>query len=121
MLFGLSNTLATFYRYVKKILSEKLDIIIIIYIDNIFIYTKNLGQIHAQAVQYVLQQLQKDKVLSNFKKCYFYTNKVRFIGFVVLAQSIQMEDEEIKAIGQYPKLWLIKDIQVFIEFANFYK
>ena len=43
MLFGLFNTLAIFQRYVNKILAEKLDVFIIIYLDDILIYTKNSG------------------------------------------------------------------------------
>ena len=41
MTFDFSNTLATFQKYVKKILTKKLDIFIIIYLDNILIYTKD--------------------------------------------------------------------------------
>ena len=50
MPFGLSNAPATFQRYVNKILAEKLDIFVIIYLDDILIYTKNLGQPHVEAL-----------------------------------------------------------------------
>ena len=43
MLFGFSNALAIFQGYVKKILAEKLDVFFIIYIDDILIYTEDLG------------------------------------------------------------------------------
>ena len=43
MHFGLFNTLATFQGYVNKILAEKLDIFVIVYLDDILIYTKNPG------------------------------------------------------------------------------
>ena len=43
MFFGFSNTLAIFQGYINKILIEKLDIFIIVYLDNILIYIKNLG------------------------------------------------------------------------------
>ena len=43
MPFGFSNAPATFQRYVKKILAKKLDIFVIVYMDNILIYTKNSG------------------------------------------------------------------------------
>ena len=43
MFFGFFNTPVIFQRYVNKILAEKLDILIIIYLDNILIYTKNPG------------------------------------------------------------------------------
>ncbi len=41
--FGLSNILATFQGYINKILAEKLDIFIIVYLDDIFIYTESEG------------------------------------------------------------------------------
>ena len=51
MLFGLSNALATFQGYVNKILAEKWDIFIIVYLDDILIYTKDLSQSHIEAGQ----------------------------------------------------------------------
>ena len=43
MLFGLSNTLTIFQGYINKILAEKLDVFVIVYLDNILIYTEDLG------------------------------------------------------------------------------
>ena len=57
MPFGLSNAPATFQEYVNKILAEKLDIFIIVYLDNILIYTEDPGQPHVEAVHLVLDQL----------------------------------------------------------------
>ena len=42
MLFGLINVPKSFQGYVKKILTEKLDIFILVYLDNILIHTKDL-------------------------------------------------------------------------------
>ena len=52
--FGISNALATFQGYVSKILAEKLDIFVIVYLDNILIYTKDPGQPHVEVVRWVL-------------------------------------------------------------------
>ena len=59
MFFGLSNAPATFQKYVNKILAEKLDIFVIVYLNNIMIYTKDLGQPYVEAVRWVLDQLRK--------------------------------------------------------------
>ena len=48
--FGLSNTPTTFQGYVNKILAEKLDIFVVVYLDNILIYIKDPGQPHIKAV-----------------------------------------------------------------------
>ena len=50
MPFGLFNTLITFQEYVNKILDKKLDIFVIVYLDNILIYTKNLDQPHIETI-----------------------------------------------------------------------
>ena len=54
MPFGLSTISTTFQRYVNKILAEKLDIFIIVYLNDILIYTKDPGQPHIEAMQWVL-------------------------------------------------------------------
>ena len=51
MPFGLSNAPATFQGYVKKILAEKLDIFVIVYLDDILIYTEDPGQPYVEAVR----------------------------------------------------------------------
>ena len=51
MLFGLSNTPASFQGYITKILVEKLDVFVIIYLDNILIYIKDKGQGYMEAMQ----------------------------------------------------------------------
>ena len=51
MSFGLSNTPAIFQGYVNKILAKKLDIFIIVYLDDILIYIKNIGQSYVKAVR----------------------------------------------------------------------
>ena len=91
MPFGIFNTLAIFQRYVNKILAEKLDIIVIVYLDDILIYTKNLGQPHIEAVCWVLDQLWKCLLFANLKKCRFYQDKICFLGHVISSKGISME------------------------------
>ena len=51
MFLRLSNALASFQSYINKILAKKLDIFVIIYLNNIFIYIKDLGQSHIKTVR----------------------------------------------------------------------
>ena len=50
MFFDLFNALAIFQGYINKILAEKLDIFVIVYLDDFLIYMKNLGQLHVEAI-----------------------------------------------------------------------
>ena len=50
ILFGLFNALATFQGYINKILAKKLDIFVVVYLNNILIYIKDPGQPHVEAI-----------------------------------------------------------------------
>ncbi len=67
--FGLSNASASFQGYINKILAERLDIFIVLYLDNILIYTKDPGQPHVDIVRWILKQLRKHGLYANLKKC----------------------------------------------------
>ena len=98
MPFGLTNAPATFQGYINKILAEKLDIFVIVYLDDIPIYTENEGKKYMEAVWWVLEQLRKHLLYANLKKCRFYQEEVRFLGYIVSHQGIQIEEEQIKAV-----------------------
>ena len=120
MPFGLSNAPATFQGYVNKILAEKLDVFVIVYLDDILIYTEDPGQPHVDAVRWVLDQLRKYSLFANLKKCRFHQDEIRFLEYVVSSKSISMEVEKIEVVKEWPELKLVWDIQVFLGFANFY-
>ena len=119
--FGLTNAPASFQGYINKILAEKLDIFVIVYLDDILIYTKDDGDGHIAAVQWVLEQLKKFSLYANLKKCRFHQDEVWFLGYVVSSKGIRMEDERIEAVKQWPEPQSVRDIQVFLGFANFYR
>ena len=121
MPFGLSNAPASFQGYINKILAEKLDIFVIVYLDDILIYTEDPGQGHVEAVRWVLDVLRRHGLFANLKKCRFHKDEVRFLGYIVSAQGVRMEDERIEAVKNWPEPTSVRDIQVFIGFANFYR
>ena len=121
MPFGLSNTPASFQGYVNRILAKKLDIFVIVYLDDILIYTEDLGQGHVEAVRWVLDVLRKHGLYANRKKSRFHKDKVCFLGYVVAAQGVKMEDKRIEAVKNWPEPKSVRDIQVFIGFTNFYQ
>ena len=110
MPFGPSNAPASFQDYIIKILAEKLNIFIIVYLDNILIYTEDPGQAHGDGVQWVLDILKKHGLYANLKKCRFHKDEVCFLGYVVSAQGIQIEDERIEVVRNWPEPKSVRDI-----------
>ena len=98
MLFGLSYTLASFQNYINKIPAKKLDIFVIVYLDDIFIYTENQGQGHIKVVWWVLDILRRHRLFANLKKCWFHKDKICFLGYIILAQEVKLENKQIQAV-----------------------
>ena len=121
MSIGLSNALTSFQSYINNILAKKLNIFVIVCWDDILIYTEDPRQAHANAVWWVLEESRKHSLFANFKKCQFHKNKVCFLGYVVSAHGVQIEDERIEVIKNWPQPKSVRNIQVFLNFANFYQ
>lgn len=98
MPFSLTNTLASFQGYINMIFAEKLHIFIIVYLHNILIYIGNFGQPDVEAVYRILKQLRKPGLFANTKKYWFHQDEISFLGFVVLAQGIQIEEKKIEVV-----------------------
>ena len=103
MPFSLINVLGSFQSYVNKILAEKLNIFVIVYLDNILIYMKDLRKDHVKAVQWVLEVLRKYGLYANLKKYCFHQDEIRFLGFVVSTDGIRMEEKRINAVKKWPE------------------
>lgn len=120
MSFSLSNMPASFQDYINKILAKKLDIFVLVYLDNILIYIKNSGQDQFEAVRLVFEQLWNYFFYANLKRYQFYQEGMRFLSYVVLSRGIRMKDKKIKAVRGQPEPKSVRGIQVFIGLANFY-
>ena len=92
MLFGLSNAPASFQGYVNKILAEKLYVFVIVYLNDILIYTEDAGQGHVKVVQWVIREFQNHGLFAHLKKYCFHQKEVRFLGYVISIQGICMEE-----------------------------
>ena len=68
---------------------------------DILIYSRNEGD-HACRLRGNFEVLRKEKLFANLKKCTFCTDKLVFLGFVVSAKGIEMDEEKVKAIQEWP-------------------
>ena len=83
MPFGLTNAPASFPEYINKIFRKKFDIFVIMYLDDILIYTKDDGDGHVAAVRWVLEQLRKFLLYSNFQKYQYHQDEILFLSSIV--------------------------------------
>jgi transposase InsO family protein len=120
MPFGLANAPATFQAYINHALSDLLDKICVVYLDDILIFSENDAE-HTQHVRIVLDRLRQYKLYANPIKCQFRTEEVSFLGFIIGIKGVYMEASRISTITEWPAPKSIRELQVFLGFANFYR
>uniref|UniRef100_A0A8C5PN48 Reverse transcriptase n=1 Tax=Leptobrachium leishanense TaxID=445787 RepID=A0A8C5PN48_9ANUR len=120
MPYGLCNAPATFQYFLNDILKNILDQYVIVYLDDILIYSDNQED-HTRHVRNVLLRLRQHRLYAKLEKCRFNVTTLEFLGFVREPNNIRMDPSKIEAIRSWPTPANKKGIQCFIGFCNFYR
>ena len=120
MPFELTNAPSTFMRLMNHVLRAFIGIFMVIYFDDILIYSKNLDD-HLIHLKIVLDVLRKERLFANLKKCTFCIDRLVFLGFVVSAQGKQDDEEKVREIQDLPSPTSVSKVQSFHRLASFYR
>ena len=120
MPFGLMNAPAAFQCFMNDIFSDLLDVYVIVYLDDILIFSDDPSQ-HKAHVREVLRRLQKHSLYCHPDKCKFATDSVKYLGFFLLKDGLKIDPSKVKTILDWPEPRKVKEIQSFLGFANFYR
>ena len=80
-----------FLGYINKISTEKLNAFVIVYLDNLMIYSNKAD--HDNSIWWVIKQLRKHLLYAILKKCKFHQDEVQYLGYIVFSQEIYMKEE----------------------------
>jgi len=119
MPFGLANAPATFQAYIDRALAGLVDVICIVYLDDILIYSED-PVAHQRHVAEVLGCLRKHGLFVKLPKCKFSVDMVDFLGFILGTEGIAMEQSQVQTVQEWPEPITFHEVQVFLGFANFY-
>jgi len=120
MLFGLTNAPAAFQRFMNNMFSNLLDVCVVVYLDDILIYSDDIMQ-HRSHVKEVLKRLQKAGLYAKTEKYEFHLDSIEYLGYVLSPSGLTMSDAKVKTIQEWPEPKKVKNIQSFLGFANFYR
>ena len=119
MPFGLTNAPMAFQRFINDIFSDLLDVCVVIYLDDILIYSNNMSK-HHRHVKEILKRLRKAGLYTKAEKCEFHSKSVEYLGYILSPSGLTMSGDKIKIIQDWPEPKKVKNIQSFLGFANFY-
>ena len=120
MPFGLTNAPSTFMRLMNHVLRALIGKFVVVYFDDILVYSKSLDE-HVEHLRCVLDVLRNEKLYANFHKCNFCMEKVVFLGFVISGKGIEVDEEKVKAIKEWPTPKSITEVRSFHGLASFYR
>ncbi|KAJ1596241.1 hypothetical protein NDA14_001923 [Ustilago hordei] len=103
MPFGLTNAPASFQHLMNDTFKDMLDRSLIIYLDDLLIYSPTLEQ-HQRHVSAVLARLRQAGLYAKAEKCQFSTSQTEFLGFVVSDQGVSMDPSKTEVITNWPLL-----------------
>jgi hypothetical protein len=109
MSFGLTNAPAYFMYMMNKVFMEYLDKFVVVFIDDILVYSRNEEE-HEEQLRLVLQKLRDHKLYAKLRKCEFWLKQVAFLGHVVSKGGISVDPSKIQDVLSWKTPKSVSDI-----------
>ncbi len=121
MFFGLTNSPAIFQMMMDDVFNELISKgVVMVYLDNILIFTEILEE-HQKVTWQVIELLEKNKLYLQADKCKFEKTTIKYLGVIILHNSVAMDPVKVAGIRDWPAPMNKKEVQSFFGFTNFYQ
>jgi hypothetical protein len=99
---------------------EWLDDFVVVYIDDILIYSGSLEK-HAEHLHKVFQRLRENNLYAKLEKCEFRVTEVDFLGHRITQEGLEMDDHKVKAIVDWEPPKSVPTLRSFLGLASYYR
>ncbi|GJV03968.1 putative reverse transcriptase domain-containing protein [Tanacetum coccineum] len=120
MPFGLTNAPAVFMDLMNRVCKPYLDKFVIVFIDDILIYSKNKEE-HGEHLKTILNLLRSEKLYAKFSKCDFWLDSVQFLGHVIDSNGVHVDPAKIEAIKNWAAPTTPTEVRQFLGLAGYYR
>uniref|UniRef100_A0A7N2MWN1 RNA-directed DNA polymerase n=1 Tax=Quercus lobata TaxID=97700 RepID=A0A7N2MWN1_QUELO len=120
MSFGLINAPAAFMDLMNRVFHEYLDHFVIVFIDDILIFSKSMEE-HEEHLRIVFQILREKKLYAKFKKCEFWLDQVVFLGHVISKAGISVDPSKVEAVVDWARPTNVSEIRSFLALTGYYR
>eukprot|EP00877_Chromochloris_zofingiensis_P013639 jgi/Chrzof1/8529/Cz03g14150.t1 len=118
--FGLCNAPSTFQSLMHRVFHPHLDKFVVIYLDDILVYSKNMDE-HVEHLRQVLKLLRKHKLYAKAKKCAFAQESIEFLGHIISKDGVQVDANKVKSMVEWPKPEDASQLRSFLGLCGFYR
>ena len=118
--FGLTNAPAYFMYLMNSVFMPELDKFVVVFIDNILIYSKNEAD-HVVHLRVVLFRLREHKLYAKFSKCEFWLKKVHFLGHILSEDGISVDPSKVQEVMDWKGPTSVHEVQSFLGLAGYYR
>ncbi|GJU27427.1 putative reverse transcriptase domain-containing protein [Tanacetum coccineum] len=120
MPFGLTNAPAVFMDLMNRVCKPHLDNFVIVFIDDILIYSKNKEE-HGKHLKSILNLLKSEKLYAKFLKCDFWLDSVQFLGHVIDSSGVHVDPAKIEAIKNWAASTTPTEVRQFLGLVGYYR
>ena len=120
MSFGLTNAPAAFMSLMNWIFKPYLDLFVIVFIDDILVYSKSKKE-HEEHLRIVLEMLREKKLYAKFSKCVFWLDSLSFLGHVVSKDGVMVGHSKIETLRNWVRPTNLSEIRSFVGLASYYR
>jgi hypothetical protein len=120
MSFRLTNAPAYFMYLMNKVFMEYLDKFVVVFIDNILIFSKNEEE-HNKHLCLVMQKLRENQLYAKLNKCEFWLKEVSFHGHIISKGGISVDPSKVKDVLSWKTPQNVSGIRSFLGLAGYYR
>jgi hypothetical protein len=117
MSFGLTNALAYFMYLMNKIFMEYLDKFIMVFIDDILVYSRS----EEEHLHLALQKLQEHMLYAKLRKCKFWMKQVAFLEHIISKGGISVDPSQVQDVLSSNAPTSVGDIWSFLRLDGYYQ
>ncbi|TYK04862.1 putative retrotransposon protein [Cucumis melo var. makuwa] len=120
MPFGLTNAPAIFMDLMNRIFHQYLDQFVIVFIDDILVYSVD-RESHEEHLRIVLLTLRDKQLYAKFRKCEFWLEQVVFLGHVVSVKGVSVDSQKVEAVVNWERRTSATEVRSFLGLAGYYR
>jgi hypothetical protein len=120
MSFGLTNAPEYFMYLMNSVFMPELDKFVIVFNDNILIYSKNEEE-HARHLRVILQWHEDHQLYAKFNKCAFWLKEVLFLGRIISAEDIAVDPRKVQEVLDWKSPRLVTQIHGLLRLVGYYR